>query len=219
MTTRPTPSRAAGFQALLRACKRALDILVSATLLVALSPVLLVVALLVWAKLGRPILFRQVRPGLGGRPFTLVKFRTMLDTRDDQGNLLPSEQRMTPFGARLRSTSLDELPELWNVLRGDMSLVGPRPLLMKYLERYSPEQFRRHAMRPGLTGWAQVNGRNAITWEERFRLDLYYVDHWSLGLDLRVLWQTIRAVARREGITHAEGENMPEFMGNSTAKE
>ncbi|MFH1086689.1 MAG: sugar transferase [Chloroflexota bacterium] len=219
MTTQSAPSRPARGRALARAVKRALDVLVSATLLLAFAPVLLVVALVVRLKLGRPVFFRQRRPGLGGQPFTMIKFRTMLDARDAQGNLLPEAQRLTPFGAWLRSTSLDELPELWNVLVGHMSLVGPRPLLMQYLGRYSPEQFRRHAVRPGLTGWAQVNGRNAVTWDERFRLDLYYVDHWSLGLDLRVLWRTLAAVARREGITRAGGDGMPEFSGNMDVKE
>lgn len=162
------------------------------------------------------MLFRQMRPGLHGEPFTLYKFRTMTDARDADGNLLPDAQRLTRFGRFLRSTSLDELPELWNVLKGDMSLVGPRPLLMQYLERYTPEQKRRHEVRPGITGWAQVNGRNAITWEEKFALDVWYVDNQSLWLDLRILMLTVWKVLRREAISQAGNATMTEFMGTSS---
>lgn len=191
--------------------KRALDVVVSAAALIALSPVLAVVALLVRARLGTPVLFTQVRPGLHGRPFRMCKFRTMTDRRGPDGRLLPDADRLTPLGRWLRSTSIDELPELWNILCGDMSLVGPRPLLMQYLERYSPEQARRHEVRPGLTGWAQVNGRNATTWEERFRLDVWYVDHRSFLLDLRIIVKTVTVVLQRKGISAAEAATMPEF--------
>ena len=171
---------------------------------------------MVRSKLGGPVLFRQIRPGLHGRPFMMIKFRTMTDERGADGELLPDAQRLTPFGRFLRLTSLDELPELWNVLRGDMSLVGPRPLLMEYLPLYSPEQARRHELRPGITGWAQVNGRNALSWEERFKLDVWYVDHRSLWLDLRILWLTVRKVIMREGIS-AQGEaTMSRFTGNQS---
>jgi lipopolysaccharide/colanic/teichoic acid biosynthesis glycosyltransferase len=157
------------------------------------------------------VIFRQRRPGLGGVPFTLLKIRTMREAHDPSGHALSDADRLTPLGRRLREASIDELPELWNVLRGDMSLVGPRPLLVEYLDRYSPEQARRHEVRPGITGWAQVNGRNALTWEEKFALDVWYVDHVSLRLDLRILWQTVRAVLAREGISAAGYETMPEF--------
>jgi len=179
-----------------------------------LSPVILLVALLVRIRLGSPVLFRQQRPGLYGRPFTLLKFRTMTDATGETDELLPDAQRLTPFGLFLRRSSLDELPELYNVLRGDMSLVGPRPLLMEYLPLYTPEQARRHEVRPGLTGWAQVNGRNAISWEEKFSLDRWYVDHQSLGLDLKILWMTLRNVIAQQGIS-AQGEpTMPKFTGD-----
>lgn len=191
--------------------KRGMDILASAVSLVVLFPLLLVLAAAVRLFLGRPVLFRQVRPGLHGRPFVLYKFRTMRDLRDANGNLLPDEQRLTPFGRFLRSASLDELPELFNVLRGDMSLVGPRPLLMEYLDRYTPEQARRHEVKPGITGWAQVNGRNSLSWEDKFRLDVWYVDHWSLWLDFKILWLTVVKVLRREGISAAGSATMPEF--------
>jgi lipopolysaccharide/colanic/teichoic acid biosynthesis glycosyltransferase len=163
--------------------------------------------------MGLPILFRQQRPGLHGKPFTLLKFRTMTDARDAQGNLLPDAERLTPFGSFLRRTSLDELPAFFNVLRGDMSLMGPRPLLMAYLDRYTPEQARRHEVRPGITGWAQVNGRNAITWEQKFVLDVWYVDNWSLWLDLKILFLTGWKVLRREGISQEGHATMPEFLG------
>lgn len=194
--------------------KRLFDLLLSFGLLLVLALPLLLLWGLVRYKLGSPVLFRQVRPGLHGRPFMMVKFRTMTDERGTDGEMLPDTQRLTPFGRFLRATSLDELPELWNVLRGEMSLVGPRPLLMEYLPLYSPEQVRRHEVRPGVTGWAQVNGRNALSWEERFKLDIWYVDHRSLWLDLRILWLTVRKVIVREGIS-AQGEaTMPRFTGN-----
>lgn len=178
-------------------------------------PVLAVLAALVRVKLGSPVFFRQKRPGQGERIFELVKFRTMTDARDASGEFLPDADRLTPFGRWLRSTSLDELPELWNVLKGEMSLVGPRPLLVQYLERYSPEQRRRHAVPPGLTGWAQVNGRNALSWEEKFAHDVWYVDHRSLLLDLRILLLTVWQVLGRKGISAAGDATMPEFRGNS----
>jgi sugar transferase EpsL len=188
------------------AVKRLGDVVVSALLLVLLSPVLAVVAVLVRAKMGSPVLFRQRRPGRDGRPFTVLKFRTMLAAPEGSSveAVTSDALRITPLGRFLRSTSLDELPELWNVLVGDMSLVGPRPLLSEYLGRYNETQARRHEVRPGITGWAQVNGRNATSWEERFDMDVYYVDHRSLGLDLRIVWMTIATVLRREGIS-AEG--------------
>ena len=194
--------------------KRLFDLVVTLVGLVVLSPVILIVGIAVFVRLGRPVLFSQTRPGLEGRPFRMFKFRTMTDARDRSGNLLSDAERMTPLGRFLRSTSLDELPELWNVLRGDMSLVGPRPLLMEYLPLYTPEQARRHEARPGITGWAQINGRNAQTWPERFALDVWYVDNRSLWLDLKILWRTLGKVIRREGIS-AEGEaTMPKFTGN-----
>lgn len=197
--------------------KRAFDLLVALLAIALLSPVLLAVWALVRVRLGSPVLFRQVRPGLGGRPFTLIKFRTMLDAADRNGLPLPDGQRLTPFGRRLRATSLDELPELWNVLKGDMSLVGPRPLLMQYLARYTPEQGKRHEVRPGLTGWAQINGRNAIDWDEKLALDIWYVDHRSFRLDLEILWRTVWMVLARRGISAGEHETMPEFLGTSTS--
>ncbi len=195
--------------------KRLFDLVVAVVGLVLLSPLLAILALLVWAFQGRPILFRQQRPGYKGRPFTIYKFRTMSDRRDAHGNLLPDAERLTPFGRFLRSTSLDDLPQLINVLRGEMSLVGPRPLLMQYLERYSPEQMRRHDMPPGITGWAQVNGRNALSWEEKFRLDVWYVDHWSFWLDMKILLLTLWKVLKREGINQPGQVTMEEFKGNS----
>ena len=192
--------------------KRGFDFSVALTALVFFAPALLLLALLVRWRLGAPVLFAQARPGLRGRIFTLWKFRTMTDARDAQGALRPDAERLTAFGRWLRATSLDELPELWNVVRGDMSLVGPRPLLVRYLERYSAEQARRHEVRPGLTGWAQINGRNATSWTERLRLDVWYVDHRSFGLDLRIIARTVALVFRRDGI-HAPGEaTMPEFQ-------
>ena len=183
--------------------------------LLLLSPLLLILMVLVRLKLGSPIFFTQVRPGLHGKPFKMIKFRTMTDARDTDGNLLPDNIRLTAFGRFLRSTSLDELPELWNVLKGDMSLVGPRPLLMEDLHRYTPEQARRHEARPGITGWAQINGRNAISWEAKFQLDVWYVDNQSFWLDLKILVLTIKKVFVREGIS-AEGEaTMPKFTGST----
>jgi len=196
--------------------KRVFDVVVSATALVVLAPVMGLIALAVWRTMGRPVLFRHVRPGLHGKPFVMYKFRTMRDLRDAEGNLLPDEARLTPFGRWLRTTSLDELPELVNVLRGEMSLVGPRPLLMEYLERYTPEQARRHEVKPGITGWAQIHGRNNLSWEERLRLDVWYVDHWSLWLDLKILWRTLWMVLRREGISAQGHATMPEFRGSQT---
>jgi lipopolysaccharide/colanic/teichoic acid biosynthesis glycosyltransferase len=193
--------------------KRLFDVVVSAFGLVALTPFLVIVALLIRRKLGSPIFFRQPRPGKSGKPFQMIKFRTMLDATDKHGNPLPDDQRMTPFGSFLRATSLDELPELWNVLKGDMSLVGPRPLLMEYLPLYSKEQYRRHEARPGVTGWAQVNGRNAISWEDKFKLDVWYVDNQSFWLDLKILLLTVKKVLVRDGIS-GEGEvTMSKFTG------
>lgn len=194
--------------------KRLFDLVLSLTCLLVLALPMLVLWVLVHRKLGSPVLFHQVRPGLHGRPFLMVKFRTMTDERSPDGELLPDIQRLTAFGRFLRASSLDELPELWNVLRGEMSLVGPRPLLMEYLPLYSPEQMRRHEVRPGITGWAQVNGRNAVSWDERFGLDVWYVDHRSLWLDIRILGLTVCKVIVREGIS-AQGEaTMPRFTGN-----
>lgn len=196
-----------------RIFKRLFDLLILACGSVVLIPLILILAVLVRVKLGAPIFFRQARPGLHGKPFEMIKFRSMTDQRDVHGELLPDVDRLTPFGIFLRRTSLDELPELWNVLKGEMSFVGPRPLLMQYLDRYTPEQARRHEVRPGITGWAQINGRNAITWREKFALDVWYVDHCSFGLDLKILLQTVLKVLKRDGIS-ADGEaTMPIFMG------
>lgn len=194
--------------------KRLLDLCLTIPGLVLLSPILLIVALLVWIFHGHPILFRQTRPGYKGQPFRVYKFRTMSNARDAQGHLLPDAERLTPFGRFLRASSLDELPELLNVLKGEMSLVGPRPLLMQYLERYNPEQARRHDVLPGLTGWAQINGRNAISWEEKFRLDVWYVDHWSLGLDIKILLLTLWKTLQCQGINQPGHATAEEFMGN-----
>jgi lipopolysaccharide/colanic/teichoic acid biosynthesis glycosyltransferase len=194
--------------------KRFFDVVVSALMLIILSPIILLLIVLIRVKLGSPVFFTQLRPGLNGKPFRMIKFRSMRDARDAEGNPLPDEQRMTDFGRRLRSLSLDELPELINVLKGDMSLVGPRPLLMEYLDRYSPEQFRRHEVRPGITGWAQVNGRNELPWPERFRMDVWYVDNRTFWLDLKILWLTLVKVVRREGISQKGRATMDVFMGN-----
>ncbi|MEE1920018.1 sugar transferase [Pseudomonas asiatica] len=195
--------------------KRLFDIAASACGLLLLAPIYLVIAWLIHRKLGAPVMFRQRRPGLNGKPFEMVKFRTMRDAVDANGNPLPDSKRMTAFGSFLRSASLDELPELWNVLKGDMSLVGPRPLLMEYLPLYSTEQYRRHEVRPGVTGWAQVNGRNALSWEEKFRLDVWYVDNQSLWLDLKIIFLTIKKVLARDGIS-ADGEvTMSRFEGTN----
>lgn len=194
--------------------KRCLDIIVSLAGLCLLSPVILVLAILVRWRLGRPVFFRQSRAGLNGRPFRVLKFRSMSDRRDGKGDLLPDSGRLTPMGRFLRSTSLDEIPELVNVLKGEMSLVGPRPLLVEYLGLYTPEQARRHLVKPGLTGWAQVRGRNALSWEERFRLDAWYVDHRSLWLDIRILLLTAVQVLTRRGITADGHDTMPKFTGD-----
>ena len=191
--------------------KRLFDLLISALGLLVLALPLLTLAWLVRRKLGSPVLFLQVRPGLHGKPFRMVKFRTMTNVCDASGALLPDAQRLTSFGRFLRASSLDELPELWNVLRGEMSLVGPRPLLMEYLPLYSPEQARRHEVRPGITGWAQVNGRNAISWSDKFALDVWYVDNRSMWLDVRILWLTVRKVLVRDGISALGEATMPKF--------
>ena len=198
--------------------KRFFDIAISFLAVVLLFPLFAFVALSIRFKLGSPVLFCQNRPGIYGKPFTIFKFRTMTDARDARGNLLPDGERLTRFGRFLRSTSLDELPELFNVLRGDMSLVGPRPLLMAYLPLYSAEQARRHEVRPGITGWAQVNGRNALSWEEKFAMDVWYVDHHSLWLDVKILVLTVRKVLARDGISAAGEATMPPFTG-STGRE
>jgi lipopolysaccharide/colanic/teichoic acid biosynthesis glycosyltransferase len=195
--------------------KRLFDFILALCALLALLPVVLVVALLIRVKLGSPILFTQERPGLNGKIFKMMKFRTMLDGKDKEGNLLPDDQRMTKFGAFLRSTSLDELPGLFNVLKGDMSLVGPRPLLVQYLPLYSKEQARRHNVRPGITGWAQVNGRNAISWEEKFKLDVWYVDNQSFLLDLKILFLTVKKVFVREGISADGHVTIEPFKGSN----
>lgn len=195
--------------------KRLFDIVISFSLLALLTIPMLGLSLLIRSRLGSPVLFKQVRPGLHGKPFVMVKFRTMTDQRDSQGLLLPDAQRLTAFGRFLRSTSLDELPELWNVLRGEMSLVGPRPLLMEYLALYTQEQARRHEVRPGITGWAQVNGRNALSWEDRFKADVWYVDNQSLILDLRILWRTFYKVISRDGISQAGEATMSKFTGKN----
>lgn len=199
--------------------KRFLDVFIAVFVLLLLLPVIGFTALLVRLKLGSPVIFRQRRPGLGGRPFIIYKFRTMLDLYDEDGKSLPADQRVTPFGRLLRKMSLDELPELVNVIKGDMSLVGPRPLRMRYLPRYTPEQYRRHEVKPGITGWAQVNGRNALTWEDRFELDVWYVDNWNNWLDIKILWLTVISVLKREGVSVKGSDStvmMNEFMGSAT---
>jgi lipopolysaccharide/colanic/teichoic acid biosynthesis glycosyltransferase len=198
--------------------KRVIDVAVSGSALLVLWPVMALIAIaILWCDSG-PVLFRQARPGYKGRAFTLLKFRTMSEKRDTQGQLLPDRERLTALGEFLRGLSLDELPQLWNVLRGDISLVGPRPLLTQYLERYSAEEMRRHEVKPGITGWAQVNGRNATTWPERFALDLWYVEHWSLGMDARILLQTFWQTLKRSGIAQPGHATMPEFSGNEHSK-
>ncbi len=194
--------------------KRWLDLVLTVPVMILLAPLLALVAFLVRIKLGSPVFFRQQRPGLHGQPFTILKFRTMIDAYDMQGNLLPDAERLTSFGRFLRSTSLDELPELLNVLRGDMSLVGPRPLLMQYLGRYTPQQMRRHEVKPGITGWAQIKGRNAITWEEKFALDVWYVDHQSFWLDCKIIAMTLWKTLSREGINQPGQATAEEFMGS-----
>jgi lipopolysaccharide/colanic/teichoic acid biosynthesis glycosyltransferase len=192
-----------------------IDLIVASFALVVLSPVFLVTAVLVVTRLGRPILFRQTRSGLDGRPFQMLKFRSMTDARDASGNLLSDAARIGRFGRWLRSSSLDELPELLNVLRGQMSLVGPRPLLMQYLPLYNSEQIRRHTAKPGISGWAQVNGRNALSWDEKFALDVWYVDNWRMWLDLKIMWLTVLTIVRRDGISAAGEATMPPFGGGT----
>lgn len=194
--------------------KRVFDILVSLVALGCLLPFLLILGLVIAVKMGRPVLFKQVRPGLEGKPFQMVKFRSMTDEKDQSGELLPDDQRLPVFGKLLRATSLDELPELWNVLKGEMSLVGPRPLLMEYLDHYTPEQARRHEVRPGVTGWAQVNGRNAISWEQKFELDTWYVDNRSFWLDIKILWLTVMQVVKRDNISQDGHVTMEKFKGS-----
>ena len=196
--------------------KRLFDIVASASGLIFLSPVFLILIYLIRKNLGEPVFFTQERPGKDGKPFKMIKFRSMRDAVDKDGNPLPDSERLTTFGKKLRATSLDELPELWNVLKGDMSLVGPRPLLMSYLPLYNEFQFRRHEMKPGVTGWAQVNGRNALSWDEKFAHDIWYIDHYSFWLDMKILFLTVKKVFIKEGIS-AEGEaTMPYFTGNDT---
>ena len=194
--------------------RRFFDLSVALLALLLLALPLLLLALLVRTKLGSPVFFRQTRPGLHGKPFEMVKFRTMTDARDAQGELLPDSERLPPFGRFLRSSSLDELPELWNVLKGEMSLVGPRPLLMEYLPLYTPQQYRRHEVRPGVTGWAQVNGRNAISWEEKFALDVWYVENQSFWLDVKILFLTVKKVLVKDGISASGEATMTKFTGS-----
>ena len=198
----------------MRALKRLIDFLVALWALSILWPLLLVIALLIRAKMGPPAIFAQERPGYKGRPFTLYKVRTMTLATGADADIAHDAQRLTPLGATLRRWTLDELPQFWNVLKGDISLVGPRPLLMQYLQRYTREQARRMDVKPGLTGWAQVNGRNAQTWEDRFALDVWYVDHWSLWLDARIIWRTLVSVIKKEGVAQEGHATMPEFMGS-----
>ena len=194
--------------------KRILDFFFTLIGLIVLSPLLVIISIFIVVKMGGPVFFSQVRPGFRGEPFKMLKFRTMTDAKDVNGVLLPDEARLTSSGIFLRATSLDELPELWNVLKGDMSLVGPRPLLMEYLPLYTPEQARRHEVRPGITGWAQVNGRNALSWDEKFALDIWYVENQELWLDLKILWVTCQKIFRREGISQAGEATMSKFSGS-----
>jgi lipopolysaccharide/colanic/teichoic acid biosynthesis glycosyltransferase len=202
----------------MRYVKRGMDVVVGALALVVALPVMAVVGVAIRVCVGAPIIFRQKRPGWKGRVFTLLKFRTMREERDAEGRLLPDEDRLTPLGKVLRELSLDEVPQLWNVLRGDMSLVGPRPLLMQYLKRYSREEMRRHEMKPGITGWAQVNGRNATSWQERFALDVWYVENWSVALDARILARTVWTVLAGEGVARSGHVSMPEFVRSEEQK-
>ncbi|MGN5765829.1 sugar transferase [Acinetobacter calcoaceticus] len=195
--------------------KRLLDIIIASTALILLSPLYAYVAYKVKKNLGSPVLFRQIRPGLHGKPFEMIKFRTMKDAIDEQGNPLPDSERLTPFGKMLRSTSLDEMPELWNVIKGDMSVVGPRPLLMEYLPLYNEEQAKRHEVRPGMTGYAQVNGRNAISWEQKFKLDTWYVENRSLWLDFKIMLQTVKKVIAKDDISEAGEATMSKFTGTN----
>jgi sugar transferase EpsL len=208
------PMRPVDSKKAIPASKRILDLVITISGLVVLSPILLSIALLVLVNFGSPVFFRQKRPGYRGKPFWIYKFRSMTEARDTEHNLLPDSQRITRLGRFLRNTSLDELPELFNVLKGEMSWVGPRPLLMQYLELYSPEQMRRHEVLPGITGWAQINGRNALTWEEKFKLDVWYVDHWSFSLDVKILLITAIKVLKREGINQPGHATAEEFMGS-----
>lgn len=194
--------------------KRLIDIFVSLFLLIILSPFLVIISLIVFVAMGPPVIYKQTRAGFKGKPFTIYKFRTMTNEKDEYGNLLPDEKRLTKMGKFLRSTSLDELPELFNVLKGDMSLVGPRPLLMEYLNYYTEEQMRRHDVKPGITGWAQVNGRNSLSWEEKFKLDVWYVDNWSLWLGFKILFLTLIKVIKREGLSAEGYATMPKFTGS-----
>jgi len=198
-----------------RSRKRLFDLILALPFLILIFPILVCIAAAVRVKLGTSVLFCQVRPGLGGKPFNLYKFRTMTDAKDASGHLLPDAERMTPLGTFLRSTSLDELPEFWNVVKGDMSLIGPRPLLMEYLPLYNERQARRHEVKPGLTGWAQVNGRNALKWEDRLEMDAWYVDHQSFRLDLKILWMTIWTVLKRRGISQEGSATMEPFRGSA----
>jgi lipopolysaccharide/colanic/teichoic acid biosynthesis glycosyltransferase len=193
--------------------KRSFDVILSIIGILIFAPVFFLLALFIRVRLGPPVFFMQMRPGLDGRPFNMVKFRTMRDAVDSAGKQLPDAERMTPLGSFLRSSSLDELPELWNVLKGDMSLVGPRPLLMDYLPLYSPEEYRRHEVRPGITGWAQINGRNTLSWEEKFKMDVWYVDNRSLWLDVRIIFLTVKKVVMRDGISADGDATMPKFKG------
>lgn len=201
-----------------RFIKTGVDRLLSAIALIILSPFILVLAIAIYFNMGSPVVFSQPRGGKNNTVFTFYKFRTMTDERDSEGNLLPDMQRLTPLGQFLRQTSLDELPQLWNIFRGDMSFVGPRPFIARYLERYTPEQARRHAVNPGITGWAQINGRNSITWEEKFQLDLWYIDHWSLWLDLKILLQTVTKILTKEGVDEDQNTTMTEFIGTAKQK-
>lgn len=199
--------------------KRLIDIVVAGTALIVLLPVMLIVAVVIVLNMGLPVLFRQDRPGLHGRPFQMLKFRTMSNARDAEGQLLPDDIRLGRLGRFLRASSLDELPELWNIVGGNMSLVGPRPLLMRYMDRYTPEQLRRYQVKPGLTGWAQIKGRNSLGWDEKFALDCWYVDHQSTWLDLKILVLTIPSVLARRGISAAGHSTMPEFMGTQARRQ
>jgi sugar transferase EpsL len=195
-----------------------MDVILSATGLIMLSPLLIILAVIIRLKMGKPVLFRQQRPGLGGKGFVIYKFRTMTDQADKSGRPLPDEKRLPKLGKFLRSMSMDELPELFNVLKGDMSIVGPRPLMMKYLNRYTPEQARRHEVKPGITGWAQINGRNAISWEDKFKLDVWYVDNWNVLLDIKIIFKSVWMVITRQGITQQGKATMDEFMGTQQHK-
>ena len=198
--------------------KRSTDFVIASAALLILAPLVAIIALAIWLAMGRPVLFRQVRSGYKGKPFRLIKFRTMTNAHDAQGRILSDFERLTALGKFLRRLSLDEVPQLWNVCRGEMSLVGPRPLLVEYLDRYTPEQARRHEVKPGLTGWAQVNGRNTLTWKQKFELDLWYIDHWSLRLDARILLQTVLRVLKCEGISRQNHATMPKFLGSEQDK-